>query len=89
MLGLSARTLQRRLRERELVFSDMVEEAARRDIAAQYVRHSEVNLTEIARILGYSELSAFSRALKRWTGTSPQQARDSEGDSPEFRSPVQ
>jgi AraC-like DNA-binding protein len=73
-LGVSARTLQRRLKEEGLVFKDMVE-TIRRGIARQYVHHSDVALTDIALMLGYSELSAFSRAFRRWTGESPRQAR--------------
>jgi AraC-like DNA-binding protein len=36
-----------------------------------YVAQPHIALTEIASLLGYSELSAFSRAFKRWTATSP------------------
>ena len=75
ILGMSARTLQRRLAALNIVFSDLVD-ASRHDIASEYVRHSEYSLTEIALMLGYSEQSAFSRAFRRWAGCSPQQARD-------------
>ena len=75
-LGLSGRTLQRRLHAEKLVFSEMVE-SVRRDIATEYVRHGDLSLTDIALMLAYSELSAFSRAFKRWTGRSPQQYRES------------
>jgi len=74
-LGLSARTLQRRLAAHNIVFSDLVD-AARYDIALEYVRDGEYSLTEIALMLGYSEQSAFSRAFRRWAKCSPQQARD-------------
>lgn len=76
-LGLSGRTLQRHLQDESLVFSEMVE-SVRRDIAEQYVQRSDFSLTDIALMLGYSELSAFSRAFRRWTGSSLQQARGSE-----------
>jgi AraC-like DNA-binding protein len=75
-LGLSRRTLQRRLSEAGAVFSDMVDNV-RREIAQDYVLHSDHSLTDIALMLGYQELSSFSRAFRRWTGISPQQQRDS------------
>jgi AraC-like DNA-binding protein len=40
-----------------------------------YLQQRQLPLTEIALLLGYSELSAFSRAFTRWTGTSPRQFR--------------
>jgi len=84
ILGMSARTLQRRLAAQNIVFSDLVD-AARYDIAVEYVRHSEYNLTEIALMLGYSEQSAFSRAFRRWTNCSPQQARDAQTETSSAR----
>lgn len=74
-LGMGRRTLQRRLAEQGLVFSDMIEDV-RKTIALDYVQSSEYNLTDIALMLGYSELSAFSRAFRRWTDKSPQDFRD-------------
>jgi AraC-like DNA-binding protein len=74
-LGLSRRTLQRRLSEVDAVFSDMVD-AVRREIAQDYVLHSDHSLTDISLMLGYQELSSFSRAFRRWTNASPQQLRD-------------
>lgn len=73
-LGMSARTLQRRLSERKLEFSALVEEV-RRSLAVEYVSHSRYNLTEVALMLGYSEASSFSRAFRRWTQITPQQYR--------------
>jgi len=69
-VGLSARTLQRRLAARDLVFRTVVEQVRRR-VASQYLEQSDTCLTEIAFLLGYSELSAFAHAFKRWTGSSP------------------
>lgn len=74
LLGLGRRTLQRRLAAHDLVFSEMVENA-RKTIAVDYMRGDEYSLTEVAYMLGYSELSAFSRAFRRWTGMSPQDYR--------------
>jgi AraC-like DNA-binding protein len=69
-MGLSARTLQRRLDEHELVFRDLVAEI-RQELARRYLAERDTNLTEIAFLLGYSELSAFDRAFRRWTGATP------------------
>lgn len=77
-LGVSTRTLQRRLREQGLAFNDMVE-TVRRDIARQYVQQGEFSLTDVALLLGYSELSGFSRAFRRWTGKSPRGSRAAAG----------
>jgi AraC-like DNA-binding protein len=73
-LGVSARTLQRRLSEQDRVFADMVDEI-RLSIAQDYVLQSEFSLTDISMMLGYGELSSFSRAYKRLTGESPDRAR--------------
>lgn len=75
-LGMSQRSLQRHLKAMNAVFSDLVEEC-RKHLAEDYVRSTAYPLTEIALMLGYGELSSFSRAYKRWTGESPQQARQS------------
>ena len=68
-LGTSVRTLQRRLGEHDAVFSALVDDV-RREIALRYL-DGTAELTEIAFLTGYSELSAFSRAFRRWTGSTP------------------
>jgi AraC-like DNA-binding protein len=67
-VGLSARSLQRRLQESDSSFKDVVDEA-RLALARRYLDDPALTLTEAAFLLGYSELSAFSRAFRRWTGT--------------------
>ena len=73
-LGTSVRTLQRRLGEHGAVFSTLVEDV-RRDVALRYLADGKAELTEIAFLTGYSELSAFGRAFRRWTGSTPLAAR--------------
>ncbi|HMP55577.1 MAG TPA: AraC family transcriptional regulator ligand-binding domain-containing protein, partial [Novosphingobium sp.] len=73
-LGLSPRALRMRLGQRDLKFSDLVERK-RRDLALEYLSRPDVSLDEVAFALGYSEQSAFGRAFKRWTGTTPQAHR--------------
>jgi AraC-like DNA-binding protein len=65
-LHMSARTLQRRLSEEDTTYLALVDDV-RQELARRWV--SERPLGEIAFLLGYSELSAFLRAFKRWTGS--------------------
>jgi AraC-like DNA-binding protein len=69
-LAMSARTLQRRLGTDQTSFRELVD-LARRDIALQKIRLPATSVTDLAFVLGFSEVSAFSRAFRRWTGKSP------------------
>ncbi len=71
-LALSVRTLQRRLGAHGFVFKRMVDDV-RRDLALRYLADGKNDLTEIAFLVGYSELSAFDRAFRRWTGSTPRE----------------
>lgn len=73
-LGMSPRTLQRRLAEQQVEFSQLVEDV-RRALATEYVAQADYSVTEVALLLGYAEASSFSRAFRRWTGQSPQAYR--------------
>jgi len=73
-LHVSARTLQRRLAEHQTTFQDAVD-AVRCELARQYLRDSHLGVSEVAFLLGYSELSTFDRAFKRWTGRTPREFR--------------
>ncbi len=73
-MGMSRRTLQRRLAEKQLTFSSLVEEVQKRH-ALRYLEDPSMNITEVAYFCGFSELSPFSRAFKRWTGMSPKEFR--------------
>lgn len=75
-LGTSERTLRRLLESESASFRDLVD-AVRRDLALEYLRDAKANVTEIAYLLGFSEVSAFSRAFKRWYGDSPRTYRRS------------
>jgi AraC-like DNA-binding protein len=75
-LNLSARTLQRRLKAAGTTFRTLLE-AVRKDLATTYVRDPNIELVEVAFLLGFSDQSAFSRAFKRWTGCPPSEARKS------------
>jgi len=69
-MDLSERTLQRRLGECGATFNELVERM-RFQLSQRYLRQDHLSLTEIGYLLGYSELSAFSRAFRRWAGVSP------------------
>tara|TARA_B100000446_G_scaffold33953_6_gene29503 strand:- start:2041 stop:3033 length:993 start_codon:yes stop_codon:yes gene_type:complete len=73
-LSMSKRTIQRRLQEEQTNFKDLVNEV-RSEQALQLMRNAHYSLAEIAAMIGYSQLSAFSRSFKRWHGVSPQSWR--------------
>ncbi len=66
-LGISVYTLRAAVRGLGVGFDELVS-GVRRDMALRYLEDPDLSLTEIAETLGYSELSAFSRAFRRWTG---------------------
>lgn len=73
-LHLSVTTIQRELSNAGVAYKDLIE-MTRRDLALVYLKQRQLPLSEIAFLLGYSELSAFSRAVRRWTGVSPRTVR--------------
>ena len=73
-IGTTPRTLQRRLCEHQVDFKRLVEDT-RQQLAVTYLRDPRHTLSEIAYLLGYSEVSAFNRAFKRWTGATPSSYR--------------
>lgn len=73
-LRLGARTLQRRLRDEGTSFQSVVSDA-RREVALSYLGDRALSLGEVAFLLGYTNPSNFHRAFKRWTGTTPAEAR--------------
>ncbi len=76
-MGLSAWTLQRRLREQNVSFSGLVDNV-RCELATHYLQQKSLSVSSMAMLLGYSEVSAFSRACRRWFGISPRQWRRQE-----------
>ena len=77
-LGISVRTLQAKLADADLKFSDILEQQ-RVDLAKTYLKQEQLSLDDIAANLGYSEQSSFGRAFKRWTGSTPKLYRRSHG----------
>jgi len=75
-LNMSRHTLYRKLKKEEVSFQSLVE-GVRQEEALRHLQENRVSVSEVAFLLGFSELSAFSRAFKRWTGESPAQYRSS------------
>jgi len=75
-LNMSPRSLQRRLKDADTTFRTLLE-GVRKNLATTYVRDPDIELVEVAFLLGFSDQSAFSRAFKRWTSYSPSELRKS------------
>lgn len=69
-LGMSERTLHRRLAAEGIGYQDLVD-AVRKELALERMRDETAPIAEIAFLLGFSEASSFHRAFRRWTGTTP------------------
>ena len=71
--GMSERTLRRKLVDEGLAFRELLDRV-RQDLCILYVMEDKRSLSEIALLLGYSDLSAFTRAYKRWYDIAPSKA---------------
>jgi AraC-like DNA-binding protein len=72
--SLTPRQLQKRLAEQGLSFTELVEEV-RRERALRLLRDTDRSIGDIAQDCGYTEVSPFHRAVRRWTGLTPLQVR--------------
>jgi AraC-like DNA-binding protein len=73
-LGMSERTLTRRLSDEGLNFTEILQQL-RRDLAVRYLDDRKLHVSKIAWLLGFRDVSAFTHACKRWTGKTPSQMR--------------
>jgi AraC-like DNA-binding protein len=73
-LGLSPRTLARRLEAEGLTFSLLLRKL-REDLGRRYLEDDHLSISQVAWLLGYREIGAFSHAFKRMTGKTPREAR--------------
>jgi len=73
-LAMSSRVLQRRLKEEGTIFSELMD-ACRHKLAIKLITEKKQPIFEVALALGFSDQSNFTRAFKRWTGTTPHQYR--------------
>jgi AraC-like DNA-binding protein len=69
-LSMHPKTLRRRLKEEGTTHSELLE-ALRRELAERYMAVPELNVTEVAFLLGYSDASAFTKAFRRWFDVAP------------------
>jgi AraC-like DNA-binding protein len=76
-LGMGVRTMSRRLSQQGLTFSGILD-ALRADLARHHLKNSALSISQIAWLLGFQEVSAFTHAFRRWTGHSPSRARTSQ-----------
>jgi AraC-like DNA-binding protein len=72
---MSGRSLQRRLNAEGSSFRAELDRV-RSELAVRLLNEGEADAHELAFLLGFSEPSAFHRAFKRWTGTTPAAYRD-------------
>lgn len=68
-------TLRRRLAQSKRQFNQLIEQT-RQQLSVEFLQHSELSVSAIAYELGYSEVSAFSRAFRRWNGVAPLHFRE-------------
>jgi AraC-like DNA-binding protein len=73
-LHMTSRNLHRKLQKEDTSFKLLLNEV-RQELALQYIQDRSMTLTEISFMLGFSEVSSFSRAFKNWTGKPPSEAR--------------
>ena len=73
-LGMSERTLARKLSDEGLNFTEILQQL-RRDLAVRYLDDRMLHVSKIAWLLGFHEVSAFTHAFKRWTGKTPREMR--------------
>ena len=73
-LRFAPRTLQRKLKEAGTSHQELLDEM-RRELSIHYLQERHMAVCEVAFLLGFSETSAFHRAFKRWTGTTPGEFR--------------
>lgn len=74
VLGVSARTLQRRLAVEDTRFQAVLSRT-REELALHYLERSDLSGAEISFLLGYEDPNSFFRAFQHWTGKTPETAR--------------
>jgi len=82
-LNLTPRTLRRKLQDKGINFRTLLTNV-RKELVKRYINDPSYSVTEISFLLGYTDTSAFSRAYRRWNGSSPTQTRN-RSDTPNRR----
>jgi AraC-like DNA-binding protein len=75
-IGMSARTLQRRLEDTGTTYQELLDEV-RRQSARRLLANTDLDAGEVAFLLGFEELNSFTRAFQAWEGTTPTRWRAS------------
>jgi len=70
LLHMTTRSLQRRLAELGTTYRELINQT-RHELSLEYLAQRQHSISDIAYLLGFAEVSAFTRAFKRWTGQSP------------------
>ena len=86
-LGLSRQSLFRKLRAEGVTFEEVLD-GLRHKLALRYLNGEDLSVKETAFRLGFSEPASFSRAFKRWTGTSPAAVRRKDHSPRDLRDPL-
>ena len=73
-LGISIRSLNRRLQERNTSYKKIMNEV-RSDLSIKYLENTNLSIDQISDLIGFSETTAFRKAFKAWTGISPSKHR--------------
>jgi len=73
-LNMTTRNLQRRLQQEQTSFRDIAGEI-RKEIAFQLMQNPAIKISEVSDILGYSDITAFRKAFKSWTNSTPRAIR--------------
>ena len=73
-LGVSSRTLQRKLQSEGSSFQQILD-SLRDSLARHYLRNTALSSAEISFLLGFSDPNSFARAFQSWTGKTPQTIR--------------
>lgn len=81
ILELSRSTLQRRLRDEETTYQEVLD-GTRQDMAMRYLAKTTLRADEIANVLAYRDANSFSRSFRRWTGLSPLAFRQAANQPP-------
>ena len=79
-LKMSSKTLERRLAERGQSFSALLD-ATRCETVKHYLEETDMRLSQVAYMAGYTEPAALVRAFKRWTGATPMKFREKPRDT--------
>jgi AraC-like DNA-binding protein len=74
-LGMSARSLQRRLADEGTAFREVLD-GLRREVAREHLERCQEPIAGVAHLCGFSEVSAFTRAVNRWFGATPARLRE-------------